>query len=60
MLNQFANDDNWKAHYKTTGPEIWNDTEGTVTHFVAVTGNNRNNHGNFYLFKGEKTQQSKS
>ncbi len=38
MLNQFANDDNWKAHYKTTGPEIWNDTEGTVTHFVSAMG----------------------
>lgn len=38
MLNQFANEDNWKAHYKTTGPEIWNDTEGTVTHFVASMG----------------------
>ena len=38
MLNQFANDDNWKAHYHTTGPEIWNDTEGTVTHFVSAMG----------------------
>jgi cysteine synthase B len=38
MLNQFANEDNWKAHYKTTGPEIWNDTKGTVTHFVAAMG----------------------
>jgi len=38
MLNQFANEDNWKAHYKTTGPEVWNDTEGTVTHFVAAMG----------------------
>ncbi len=38
MLNQFANDDNWKAHYKTTGPEIWRDTQGTVTHFVAAMG----------------------
>jgi cysteine synthase B len=38
MLNQFANDDNWKAHYKTTGPEIWNDTKGTVTHFVSAMG----------------------
>ena len=38
MLNQFANDDNWKAHYKTTGPEIWNDTEGKVTHFVSAMG----------------------
>ncbi|MGB5463676.1 MAG: cysteine synthase CysM [Aureibaculum sp.] len=38
MLNQFANDDNWKAHYKTTGPEIWRDTEGTITHFVSAMG----------------------
>jgi cysteine synthase B len=38
MLNQFANEDNWKAHYKTTGPEIWRDTEGTVTHFVSAMG----------------------
>jgi cysteine synthase B len=38
MLNQFANDDNWKAHYNTTGPEVWRDTEGTVTHFVAAMG----------------------
>lgn len=38
MLNQFANDDNWKAHYKTTGPEIWRDTNGEVTHFVAAMG----------------------
>lgn len=38
MLDQFANDDNWKAHYKTTGPEIWRDTEGTITHFVSAMG----------------------
>nr|WP_053992110.1 cysteine synthase CysM [Mangrovimonas sp. TPBH4] len=38
MLNQFANDDNWKAHYKTTGPEIWKDTDGQVTHFVSAMG----------------------
>nr|WP_315157486.1 cysteine synthase CysM [uncultured Flavobacterium sp.] len=38
MLNQFANDDNWKAHYNSTGPEIWKDTEGTVTHFVSAMG----------------------
>ncbi|WP_237692849.1 cysteine synthase CysM [Mangrovimonas futianensis] len=38
MLNQFANDDNWKAHYKTTGPEIWKDTHGEVTHFVSAMG----------------------
>lgn len=37
-FNQFANDDNWKAHYKTTGPEIWEDTHGNVTHFVSAMG----------------------
>ncbi|MBT8257023.1 MAG: cysteine synthase CysM [Bacteroidia bacterium] len=38
MLDQFANDDNWKAHYKTTGPEIWRDTNGRVTHFISAMG----------------------
>jgi cysteine synthase B len=38
LLNQFENDDNWKAHYKTTGPEIWRDTSGGVTHFVSAMG----------------------
>lgn len=38
MLNQFANKDNWKAHYKTTGPEIWNDTRQRITHFVSSMG----------------------
>ena len=38
MLNQFANDDNWKAHYKSTGPEIWKDTKGEITHFVSAMG----------------------
>jgi cysteine synthase B len=38
MLNQFANEDNWKAHYNTTGPEIWRDTHGEITHFVSAMG----------------------
>jgi cysteine synthase B len=37
-LNQFDNPDNSKAHYKTTGPEIWRDTEGEVTHFISAMG----------------------
>jgi cysteine synthase B len=38
MLNQFGNPDNYLAHCKTTGPEIWRDTEGKVTHFVSAMG----------------------
>lgn len=38
MLNQFSNPDNYLAHYKTTGPEIWRDTDGKVTHFVSAMG----------------------
>jgi cysteine synthase B len=38
VLNQFANPDNYKAHYKTTGPEIWRDTNQTITHFVSSMG----------------------
>ncbi|MDT0646683.1 cysteine synthase CysM [Zunongwangia sp. F260] len=38
MFNQFGNNDNWKAHYNTTGPEIWKDTDQKVTHFVSSMG----------------------
>lgn len=38
MLDQFGNDDNWKAHYNSTGPEIWSDTDGNITHFVSAMG----------------------
>jgi len=38
MLDQFSNDDNWLAHYKSTGPEIWRDTQGRIAHFVSSMG----------------------
>jgi cysteine synthase B len=38
ILNQFANSDNYLAHYKTTGPEIMRDTDGGITHFVSSMG----------------------
>ena len=37
-MDQYSNNANWKAHYETTGPEIWSQTTGTVTHFVAGLG----------------------
>lgn len=38
VLDQFANADNPRAHYESTGPEIWNDTDGRITHFVSAMG----------------------
>lgn len=38
MLNQFGNPDNYLMHYRTTGPEIWRDTNGSITHFVSAMG----------------------
>lgn len=38
LLNQFANPDNYLAHYKTTAPEMWRDTEGEITHFISSMG----------------------
>lgn len=38
IFDQFSNPDNWKIHYHTTGPEIWQDTNGTITHFISAMG----------------------
>lgn len=38
ILDQFSNPDNPRAHFEGTGPEIWRDTEGTVTHFISAMG----------------------
>ncbi len=38
LLNQFGNPDNYRMHYRTTGPEIWRDTKGEITHFVSAMG----------------------
>lgn len=50
-LNQFANPDNYLAHYKTTGPEIWRDTAGGITHFVASMGTTGTIMGNSMFLK---------
>src|ERR1700739_3475310 len=38
ILDQFANEDNSRAHYESTGPEIWRDTQGRITHFISAMG----------------------
>ncbi|QNL49631.1 cysteine synthase CysM [Olivibacter sp. SDN3] len=55
ILNQFANPDNYLAHYKTTGPEIWRDTAGKITHFVSSMGTTGSIMGNSMFLK-EKNQ----
>ena len=51
LLNQFANPDNYLAHYKTTGPEIWEETEGKITHFVSSMGTTGSIMGNSRYLK---------
>ncbi|RYY19030.1 MAG: cysteine synthase CysM [Sphingobacteriaceae bacterium] len=51
LMNQFANKDNYLAHYKTTGPEIWRDTEGKITHFVSSMGTTGSIMGNSMFLK---------
>ncbi|WP_316788594.1 cysteine synthase CysM [Pedobacter frigoris] len=51
LLNQFANPDNYLAHYKTTGPEIWKDTNHKITHFVSAMGTTGSIMGNSMFLK---------
>lgn len=51
LLNQFSNPDNYLSHYKTTGPEIWRDTAGSVTHFVSAMGTTGTIMGNSMFLK---------
>ncbi|RZK55631.1 MAG: cysteine synthase CysM [Pedobacter sp.] len=51
LLNQFANPDNYLAHYKTTGPEIWEETHGEITHFVSSMGTTGSIMGNSRYLK---------
>ena len=51
LLNQFSNPDNYMAHYKTTGPEIWRDTDGMITHFVSAMGTTGTIMGTSMFFK---------
>jgi cysteine synthase B len=55
LLNQFANPDNYMAHYKTTGPEIWRDTEHQLTHFVSSMGTTGTIMGCSRYFKEQNT-----
>ncbi|SEJ75706.1 cystathionine beta-synthase [Cyclobacterium xiamenense] len=52
--NQYDNLSNWKAHYETTGPEIWRDTEGTITHFAAGVGTGGSMSGTSRFLKEQK------
>ncbi len=45
VLDQFSNSDNPLAHVESTGPEIWQDTGGEITHFVSAMGTDRYDHG---------------
>jgi len=56
VLDQFGNPDNWRGHYEGTGPEIWRDTQGTVTHFVASMGTTGTIMGNSRYLKEQNPE----
>ncbi len=56
VLNQFANDDNPLAHYSGTGPEIWKQTEGRITHFVSSMGTTGTIMGNSQYLKSQNSE----
>lgn len=56
LLNQFANPDNYLAHYKTTGPEIWRDTNQKITHFVSSMGTTGSIIGNSMFLKEQNPE----
>src|SRR5690606_10464383 len=56
LLNQFANPDNYLAHYTTTGPEIWRDTKGEITHFVSAMGTTGSIMGNSMYLKEQNPE----
>lgn len=56
LLDQFANQDNYLAHYKSTGPEIWRDTEQKITHFVSAMGTTGSIMGNSMYLKEQNPE----
>ena len=54
--NQYDNENNWKAHYYSTGPEIWEQTSGCITHFVAGMGTSGTFRGTTTYLKEQKTE----
>ena len=56
LMNQFANPDNYLAHYKTTGPEIWRDTAGKISHFVSSMGTTGSIMGNSMYLKEKNSE----